>query len=137
MKIIDKKLKDMRDYWYDTAMNDWKTALSLWNAKRYDANLFFCHLVLEKLLKGLVIQNTGKPAPYMHDLVELLHHTKIDADELDIKKLANFTSFNIRCRYPKDKLAFYKLCNRDFSEPYFNEAKKLVVWLKSCYPKNK
>lgn len=137
MDFTKNQIEEFTEYWHDTAINDWKTAKFLWDSKRYDACLFYCHLVLEKLLKGLIVQTTKTPAPYMHDLVELLSKTKINADEKIINNLAIFTGFNIRCRYPKDKLAFYKLCNRKFSEPYFKEAEKLVIWLKNLYQKNK
>jgi len=134
---ITKRRKNLIDYWYDSAEHDWKTTESLWRSKRYDACLFYCHLVLEKLLKGLIIQETDKEPPYIHDLVALLKKEDIKVDEEIIRRIAVFTGFNIRARYHKNKLAFYKLCTKEFCKPYFNEAKKLIIWLKKIYQKNK
>lgn len=58
-------------------------------------------------------------------------------NEITLKNLAVFTSFNVRCRYSKDKIAFYKICNREFSEPYFKEAGELILWLKKFYQEEK
>ncbi len=130
-------IKKAVEYWKDLADHDWKTAQSLWQSKKYDACLFYCHIVLEKLLKGLVVQETKEVAQRTHDLVDLLKRTNIQTGKEQIRKLAVFTGFNMRCRYPQDKFAFYKLCTHEFSEPYFYEAKKLILWLKKYYQKNK
>lgn len=63
-----------------------------WNSKRYDACLFFCHLVLEKLLKGLVVKRTEKAAPCIHDLAELLKTTGI-FDKQQTKKNSSVYRF--------------------------------------------
>jgi len=137
MGFTTKQIQEIIDYWKDTADHDWETAQSLWQSKRYDACLFYCHLTLEKLLKGLVVQETKESAPRTHDLVELLQRANVIASKEQIKRLAVFTGFNMRCRYPQDKFVFYKLCTYKFSEPYFNEAKILILWLKKFYQKNK
>ena len=129
--------KKIVEYWRDLSDHDWETAQSLWQSKKYDACLFYCHLTLEKLLKGLVVHKTKKTAPHTHDLIELLEKTNIQTNKEQVKRLAIFTSFNMRCRYPQDKFAFYKLCTHKFSEQYFYEAKELILWLKKYYQKNK
>lgn len=137
MVFTKKQIIETVDYWKNMAEHDWKTAQSLWSSKRYDACLFYCHITIEKFLKGLVAQKTKKVAPYTHDLVELLRKTGIKISEEQINKLAVFTSFNMRCRYPRDKFAFYKLCTRNFTEPYFMETKKIILWLKKFYQEEK
>jgi len=64
-------IKEQTDHWKHLAARDWKTARGLFEIKRYDACLFFCHLTLEKLLKGLVVFHTKQEAPYIHDLERL------------------------------------------------------------------
>ncbi|MCG2695739.1 HEPN domain-containing protein [Candidatus Parcubacteria bacterium] len=137
MGFTKKQLQEIISYWREMADHDWKTAQSLWQSKRYDACLFYCHLALEKLLKGLVTQETEKTAPYIHDLEELSKRANIDVDYESLQQLAAFTNFNMRCRYPRHKQAFYKLCTCKFSEPYFNKTKPLMLWLKKFYQTNK
>lgn len=54
MNGIEKQI----EYWRQAGLRGFKTAQDLYKTKHYDACLFFCHLALEKLLKGLVVQNT-------------------------------------------------------------------------------
>lgn len=42
-------MKEQIDFWEKSAKKDIKTAEDLFNLKRYDACLFFCHLSLEKI----------------------------------------------------------------------------------------
>ena len=65
----------------DSAKRDLKTAEGLFSLKRFDACLFFCHLALEKIIKGLVSLKTKEVPPYTHDLVKLLSIAKIDLSE--------------------------------------------------------
>ncbi|MBU0620169.1 MAG: HEPN domain-containing protein [Patescibacteria group bacterium] len=136
MALTKKQIQEIINYWKEGSNHDWGTAQSLWNSKRYDACLFFCHLTLEKLLKGLVVERTQKAAPYIHDLAELLKITSI-LDKQQMKRMAVFTGFNMKCRYSNVKLAFYKLCTREFTKPYFKEAEELILWLKTFYQKDK
>ena len=72
------------DYWKQTGSRNLKTASDLYKTWHYDACLFFCHLALEKTLKGLVVQHTKEPAPYIHDLAKLaaLSKTHLSAEQI-------------------------------------------------------
>jgi HEPN domain-containing protein len=137
MTLNKKQVQARVKYWRESADHDWVTAQGLWKLKRYDACLFYCHLVLEKLLKGLVTQATQATPPYVHDLVTLLERTNIEAEADRVALLVKFTSFNLRCRYPQDKEDFYKMCTREFSEVYFKKTQQLITWLKKYYQKEK
>lgn len=137
MALKEDKIKEMAAYWREAAEHDWGTARALWRSKRYDACLFYCHLSMEKLLKGLVVKKTKESPPYIHDLVELSKRAGIPVGEDEVKALATFTSFNLSGRYPKDKFAFYKQCTFQFTRPYYREARRRVLWLKEFYQKNK
>lgn len=122
-------------YWKTSADRDWETAQGLLKLKRYDACLFFCHLTLEKLLKGLVVKRTEKPAPYIHDLEKLAIVTKLSFSKKQIKDLKIITGFNLSGRYDDFKFAFYKQCDKSYTEKYFNISKELYLWLKKEYQK--
>ena len=122
-------------FWLNSAERDWKTARGLFDLKRYDSCLFFCHLALEKILKGLVAQNTKEPVPHIHDLAKLASIAKLKLTEEQIQQLRVITTFNISARYDDIKLAFYKKCTEIFTKKHFGISKELFIWLKNQYQK--
>jgi HEPN domain-containing protein len=67
--------KDIVAYWVSTSNSDLEVAHNLFVGKRYSYSLFFTHLSVEKLLKGLIVEKTSQPAPYEHNLVRLAEAT--------------------------------------------------------------
>lgn len=128
MKKTDQK--KMVDYWRETAEHDYGTMRALFKSKRYDASLFFGHLILEKILKALVVKETKEPAPYTHHLVRLseISETILDENELDL--LGTVNEFNIDARYPEEKLAFYKHCTKEYATKFKNDI--IVLYRKLC-----
>ena len=129
------RIEDQIEYWRTSANRDWKTALGLFELKRYDSCLFFCHLSLEKMLKAIVVIKTRKKAPQIHDLAELANRSKLELTDEQLINLRLITTFNIQCRYDNVKFNFYKICTRDYTEKHLNISHKLFIWLKSQYPK--
>jgi HEPN domain-containing protein len=127
-------IEDVVNYWIATAEHDRETMDVLFISGRYSDSLFFGHIILEKILKGLVVKNTKEQAPYIHDLLQLykLSGISLSSDEIDLLDKAN--DFNIRARYPERKLEFYKQCTKDFSSLYIDKIniiyKKLWQMLK-------
>jgi HEPN domain-containing protein len=125
------------EYWKKSATCDMKTAKDLFKLKRYDSCLFFCHLSLEKLLKGLVVIKTKRPAPYIHNLVRLIKILQLpDLINEIISNLKTITEFNIAGRYDDVKFQFYKKCTKQYTEQYLKISHKLYLWLRKKYPKN-
>jgi len=117
--------KKVIEYWQKTAEHDYKTMTCLFKGKRYSDALFFGHIVLEKILKGLVVKETKKEAPYMHNLTKLAELSKCDLTEEEMNLLDEVNDFNIRSRYPEYKLQFYKQCDRKYAKNYLDEIIKL------------
>ncbi len=117
--------KKLIKYWQETAEHDYKTMKSLFQSKRYDASLFFGHIVLEKILKALIVQSTKEHALFTHNLVRLaeISRIKLNNKEKDLLKKAN--EFNIEARYPEQKLEFYYICTKEYSEKYITEINNL------------
>lgn len=122
-------------YWKKSAEHNWKTAIDLFKTKHYDACLFFCHLALEKILKGLAVDFTSKPAPYIHDLEKLALMARLPISKEQSEYLKTITRFNIGGRYDDEKLAFYKSCTKEYAEKYLNISNELRLWLKKQYRK--
>ncbi|MBI2436490.1 MAG: HEPN domain-containing protein [Candidatus Magasanikbacteria bacterium] len=121
-------------YWLVSAQNNWKTAEGLFGLKRYDACLFFCHLAIEKLLKGLIVYRTSQTPPYIHDLPKLAYTAGIDMDDNLEKELEIISSFSIAGRYDSEKFDFYKLCTPTYTQKHKIMCKKIYLWLKKMYP---
>jgi len=123
-------------HWKKLALRDWKTVCGLFEIKRYDACLFFCHLTLEKFLKGLVTLHTKQHPPYIHDLERLAVMADLSLTSNHINDLKAISAFNIAGRYSDYKFVFYKKCTRAYTEKYLLKTKHLMICLKKFYPKH-
>ncbi len=128
--MTDSEVKKLVEYWFATAEHDRETMEALYTTKRYDACLFFGHIILEKILKGLVVQETKQEAPYVHDLMKLSHEAGLNLSEEELAFLALVNEFNIRARYPEHKLAFYKKCTKEYTDE--NVEKIKAMYQKLC-----
>lgn len=125
--------KKVIEYWLITAEHNYGTAKFLFKGKRYPECLFFCHLMIEKTLKALVIYQTRTHAPHIHKLVDLAKFAKLDLSSNQINDLTTITEFNIAARYNGIKFSFYKKCTKTYTEKYFLISKKLYLWLKKQF----
>ncbi len=116
-------------YWINSAEHDLEVAEALFSARKYDWCLFIAHLVLEKTLKSLYVQNKESFPPRIHDLVRLAKLADIELDEDTSEFLDSVNTFNISTRYPDEKLSFYKLCTQEFTEENFRQIKEIQKWL--------
>ena len=118
-------MEEVVQYWIATAEHDRETMDVLFKSGRYSDSLFFGHIILEKVLKGLVVKKTKEIAPFIHDLTRLYELSGVDLDEQEIDLLDEVNDFNIRARYPEDKYKFYKQCTKAFTEKYLKIIEKL------------
>ena len=118
-------------YWVKNTAIKWETAKGLKRLKRNADCLFFCHLVLECLLKALICRNTGKAAPYLHDLEILARHAGISLPPRQRAFLVDANSFNISARYDDYRFKFYKRATAAFTEKNFCSTNLMRVWLLS------
>ncbi len=133
--MTNQKIKEIVQYWQKTASHDYETMTGLFKIKRYADSLFYVHIVLEKILKAHVVVKTKMPAPYSHNLIKLAEEANLDLTEPAWNLLGEVNRFNIRTRYPDDKLAFYKQCTNQYSEEYLVKIKLLYKVL--CQRLNK
>ena len=127
--------KKIIQYWKKSAEKDFDIAKTLLKLKRCDYCLFFCHLTIEKLLKGLVVKQIKKSAPFTHDLFYLSKLAELNLTSEQKKYLEEITKFNIRARYDNVKLAFYETCTKSYAEKYLKISNDLYLWLKKLYQK--
>lgn len=126
-------VNDVKNYWFDSAEDALKTAEDLFEDKRFNYCLFFCHLATEKILKGLVFKQTGEHPLPIHNLTKLAQQAKITIDENLQKDLNEITTWNIQARYDSIKRDFYKKATASFTKDWLLKVKEIYLWLKNQY----
>jgi len=67
---------------------------------RYHFGLFFLHLALEKILKAIVVQQTGDVPPKSHDLLLLAHRAGLNPPAQILLVFGEFQEYCMAGRYP-------------------------------------
>ena len=114
-----EKTKALVDYWLANAAEKLKTMRGLYASKRYADCLFFGHMVLEMALKAHVVAVTKKIAPKIHHLRRLAEMARLDLSDTEWKLLVKVSDFNLEARYPDEKLEFYKLSTKSYTDEYY------------------
>lgn len=118
-------------FWTISANDDWKSAGIAFRGRDYVKALFWGHLYLEKLLKAVIVKQTGKHAPYGHALPDLAKKAKLELTKDQIEFLKRVTDYNIKARYPDHEFELKKRATRAFTQSEINEMEKFGKWLKS------
>ena len=75
------------EYWEKSAFDDLDSAKILIERKRLLHGLFFCHLVIEKIIKAHVVKFTNEMAPRSHNLIFLSEKANLTFDDDDTSPL--------------------------------------------------
>ena len=124
-------VKKLGGFWFSGSEDALDTARVLFDNQKYMYALFFCHLAVEKALKGLVVQTTREHAPYKHNLAELGKATGISFDDSRSDLIDEVNTFNIQGRYEDFKNAFRQKATREYADEYLQKVTSLCVWLTS------
>ncbi len=116
-------------FWIEGAEKDFLAFQHLYENKDYPQCLFWGHLVIEKLLKGLILLKTKNQAPYSHDLVLLASKANLKLTTLQREQLNELNTLNQFARYDNEIVSFIEKCKEDFTEKYFLIIKDLYKWL--------
>lgn len=114
--------------WRLGAIDDLDAARVLMAKGKLRHSLFFAHLALEKVLKGLVCKATGDIAPPIHNLSRLcaMAEAKVSSEQAEL--LSEVNEFNIEGRYPELSLPPPDV---DEAGKYLREIEALFQWLNS------
>jgi HEPN domain-containing protein len=122
---------DYIKYWVQIANYDLATAENLFMTGDYHWCLYIGHLSLEKLLKAVFSQNNEVTPPKTHDLVKLSKLANLKLTEEQSIFYNRVNDFNIEARYPDEKLNFYRIATKEFTEENFSRIKEEFKWIKS------
>lgn len=122
-------LAEVIAYWKEQSQYDIETAQSLFETAKYPYALFMCHLAVEKILKGIIVETASAHAPYTHNLIELAGKTTKKFSDAHMQPITELNEFNLEARYPDWKRDFYKKATREFTADYLTGTNALLVWL--------
>ena len=115
------------DYWFKSAFDDLETAKILIVNRRYLQGLFFCHLVVEKAIKAIVVKNTAEIAPRSHNLLYLSEIAGLTFAEEDEVFLGILMKYQLQGRYPDYQPV---IPNEERVSDYLRKTENLLLWLK-------
>ena len=119
---IDKQI----EYWQKGALDDLVTAKILIKSNRLLHGLFFCHLVIEKTIKSLVVKQIKDIAPRSHNLIYLTELAKLDFNEEDEIFLGILMKYQLQGRYPDYNPI---LPDEKKVKEYLARTENLLLWL--------
>ena len=116
--------------WAAQADYDLSVAELLYQQEVYRYCVFFCHLALEKRLKAILLERTGRrEPPHTHGLRTLARGARVNLSYNHYRFLASMEDHSIKARYPKpDDLAFY---SRNNAADILSRTREVYEWLKS------
>ena len=119
--------------WLEQAEYDLKVAESnLKNDFRFYA-VFFCHLAVEKALKGLYFKKLGESPPKIHSLTYLLNKIGITAPDELKSFLAKLQEAHVTTRYPEDFKKLQKAFHKELVFQMIKQAKETIQWIKEKF----
>jgi HEPN domain-containing protein len=123
---MDKDVKN----WCDISAYDMATAEAMYKSGRYLYVLFMCQQAVEKMLKALVQQETGKIPPKIHDLerLSIMANIKLDAKQLELLRVLN--GYFIESRYPEEIEMLMKEIDKKITHGYLKETEEILKWLR-------
>jgi len=130
MKKQELDIHNIKIYWINEADEALTVAEHLLEKGDYSYALFFGHLAIEKILKGLYVDIKREHAPPIHNLTRLAKLTGLHLSEEKIEALILISSFNIEARYPDIKRSFRKKCTKEFTLEQMRVIKEIFQWLK-------
>lgn len=122
--------QDKINFWITSSDRDAVVAQDTFHNGHYHYALFFWQLVIEKLLKALMIQNTEEYPLPAHDLVKLAKRAKIELSEEQRQQFLEITTFNLEARYDNYKHAFYEKATQEYAVKWIAICKEIQQWLK-------
>ncbi|WP_194174732.1 HEPN domain-containing protein [Desulfofundulus thermobenzoicus] len=123
---MDPQVKE----WLEQSEYDLDTAKSLYRARRYLYTIFMCHLAIEKALKALIVQQTGKAPPKTHNLINLVKLGNAILTDEQIKFVSRLSLAGVVTRYPEELKRAIAEYLRHVTRDYLTHTKEVIKCLK-------
>lgn len=130
-------MNDKVQYWLDLCVDDLATAKVLLESKRLLHMGFFCHMIVEKALKALIVDRTDEIPPKIHDLQKLAVRGEI-FDSLSEEQFAlidKLKPMQIEARYPEHKEKIASALTVEACQSILTETEAFLCWIKRLLEK--
>lgn len=134
MRWVRMNKKDVLSYWIESSNHDFRAMGHLFEKGDFSWSLFIGHLVVEKLLKAVYVQQVDITPPFIHDLVRLAEKAGLALTEDQKDVLDTISTFNLQVRYDDYKMSFHRKCTRTFTAQWIHEIEAFRTWIKSKLP---
>ena len=121
-------LEKQIEYWKEGALDDLETAKVLIDKNRLLHGLFFCHLVIEKIIKAHVVKQTKDIAPRSHNLIYLSEKANLGFDDEEEIFLGILMKYQLQGRYPDYNPG---IPDKTKITDYLNKTEILLKWLEA------
>lgn len=116
--------------WLEIARYDLKVAKGCLKSKFYLTVFENCHAAIEKLLKGIITENTKNKPPKIHNLLRLVSIALLEDLEKETKSLFDdLNNIYIATRYPKDFEELQDYLSKDKAIETYRKVERIFKWL--------
>lgn len=124
-------IKEKIQYWAVLASDNLETAKILLKKKKYLDCGFYCHQVIEKILKSYYWFINNQEPPYIHNLIKLSEKSKLyDLMSKAQKKFIDLLMpLNIEARYPDEKEEILQTMTKKDFKKIFKNTEELYQWI--------
>ena len=116
-------------HWRESAEDNYRSMLNMFNSGEYVWSLFVGHLCIEKMLKACYVQTVDTTVPRIHDLYKLADRCGLEMTEEQKDALQYVNLFNIEARYEEYKREFHRKCTKAFAAKSIATIEELRSWL--------
>ncbi len=116
--------------WYYQSDYDLETAADMLKSGRNVYCIFMCHLSLEKALKGLFINKTGKYPTKTHSLIYFVEKLGLQLSDDYYEFLFILNKISVPTRYPDDLGKLITSFTRERTESILIKTKEIQSWIK-------
>ncbi|MBI1869399.1 HEPN domain-containing protein [Candidatus Gottesmanbacteria bacterium] len=130
------KLSEEAKLWWKQSQDDLDTAFQNLKIKKYYVCVFFAQQAVEKALKAIILEETKKLPPKIHQLLALGHVVLSEKEIIEILDSIKMVDPGyILSRYPETSLGKTpaEMVDQTRAEDIFDNAERITKWLKNKF----
>jgi HEPN domain-containing protein len=115
--------------WMKQGEYDMDSAEYMLAGKRNFHAVFFCHLAIEKALKGVIHKKSQEDPPKVHSLTYLRELAEIKAPPDIVVYLSKLNNLSVISRYPETLVKMEETMDNERAISIVNEGRKALRWI--------